>query len=65
MNKMLSIYALITVASTAFCICHADGELILLVAAHVGVTHVEERVVVTASRGRHKVQLDLGLLLQG
>ena len=42
-----------------------DADLVLLVAAHVGVAHEVHRVAVPTHRGRQEVQLDLGLLLQG
>ena len=49
----------------ALALLDVHRELVLLVASHVGVAHVEDEVVVLARRRGHKVQLDLGLLLQG
>lgn len=46
-------------------VAHVDAERVLLVAAQIGIAHKVQRVVVMARAGRHKVQLELGLLLQG
>ena len=62
LSRSLIAVARFTVASR---LLHFNGELVLLVAAQVGVAHVEEGVGMHASRGNDKFQLDLGLLLQG
>lgn len=46
-------------------VAHVDAELVLLIATQVRIAHEVQRVVVVARTGRHKVQLELGLLLQG
>lgn len=57
---------LITVAfAVTLALLHVDAEFILLVTAHVGVTHEKDGVVVVTGGGGHKVQFNLGLLLQG
>lgn len=57
---------LITVAfAVTLALLYIDAEFILLVTAHVGVAHEKDGVVVVTRGGGHKVQFDLGLLLQG
>lgn len=57
---------LITVAfAVTLALLHINAEFILLVTAHVGVTHEKDGVVVVTRGGGYKVQFDFGLLLQG
>ena len=43
---------------------HVNAERVLLVAAHVGITHEVQNVLVTARRRGSEVQLDPGFSLQ-
>lgn len=54
---------LITV-TVAVALLDIHTKLVLLVTAHVGVTHEEDDIVVVTRGWSHEVQLDLGLLLQ-
>ena len=49
--------------TVTFSLLHIDAELVLLVAAHVSVTHVEDGVILATVGGDHKVQFDLAFLL--
>ena len=53
----------VTVTATVTLV-YVDGELVLLVAAHVRVAHEEQRVAVFAGRRRDELEPHLGLLLQ-
>lgn len=55
-----SSYCLVRVTvSIAVGLLHIHAELVLLVTAHVRVTHEVQRVVMNAHRGCNKVQLHL------
>ena len=59
------VVVLLAAVALAAALADLGLELVLLVAAEVRVRHEVERVGVAARLGRHEVQLELGLLLQG
>ena len=61
MSSLVLIHAVSTVFSASM---HIDGEWVLLVAAHICITHVVEHILVCARRGggsEVKLYLALGL----
>ena len=64
-HARLLVVVLVAAVALAAALADLGLELVLLVAAEVRVGHEVEGVGVGAGLGRHKVQLELGLLLQG